>query len=104
MDEKYLSLKEEICVDRQYSRRNNGILDEYKRLPNLSNLEFIFATVRELNNLFPSLNNSIRPHHIDDAHPLPTKPGMPKKVIIKFANCWVKNDIFNCLKDLEGTQ
>ena len=46
LDEKYLSLKEEICVDRQYSRRNNGILEGYKRLPNLSNLEFICAAVR----------------------------------------------------------
>ena len=76
---RFTALSEEVFGGQQYDRRNNAIIEGYKYLPNMSNLEFILATVRELNYLFPSLKNSIGPHHIDDAHPLPTKSGMPKK-------------------------
>ena len=100
---RFTALSEEVFGGQQYDRRNNAIIEGYKYLPNMSNLEFILATVRELNYLFPSLKNSIRPHHIDDAHPLPTKSGMPKKVIIKFANRWVKTAIIKCSADLKGS-
>ena len=102
-NEKYISLSEKVFEDKQYSMKNNVITKGYRNLPVMSNIDFIFATACELNSLFPSLNNSIRPHHIDDAHPLPTKKNVPKKVIIKFANRWVKNEVMRCCSDLDGT-
>ena len=101
---RYQKLSEEIQKDRQYSRLNNILIHGYKSLPFLSDIDFIKATVLELNKLFPSFKGFINASHIDDAHPYATVKSSPKKVvIIKFANRWLKKEIIKRQNELLGT-
>ena len=100
----YAVLKQELEESRQYSMLNNALLHGFKRLPDLRGAAFICSIANKLNELFPSLSGPILPIHIDDAHPLRTKKrNRTKVVIIRFANRWVKEELFNCRVDLEGT-
>lgn len=103
---RFLSLSEQFAISDQYSRKNSLKIRGYKALPKLTGYNFIKATAEELNILIPSLNGSIKPTHIDDAHPLPTKADKDsgnKTVIVKFSNRWVKNEILMRRNELEGT-
>ena len=100
----FQSLAEKQMESDQYSCKNSILIGGYKSLPKIYGLDFIKATVEELNLLFPSLNGAITPYNIDDAHPLPTKGSSNKKVVIvKFTNRWIKNEIIKHKDDLIGT-
>ena len=93
-------IQEKIEDDDQYSRKNNALIHGFKKLPNIRGRAFIEWIANELNYIFPSLNGTILPCHIDDAHPLTTrKNGSTKVVIIKFVNRWIKDDILKCKQD-----
>ena len=63
-----------------------------------------FFIVKLINDLFPSLGGTVRPCHIDAAHPLKTvKNRTTKVVVVKFVNRWIKDSIINCQYDLQGT-
>ena len=94
---------EMIHIQNQYSRKNDGMFEGFEWLPNLKGYDFIDSTCKMINNRFPSLRGKVHPIHIDDAHPLPSKKGDRKTVIVRFSNRWVKDEIFKCKKDLKGT-
>ena len=96
----FMSLREEIEIDRQYSRKSSILLHGYRNLPKVNKHQFILQTVGELNYLFPGFN--ITPFHIDDAHPLPSKRNHNNKlVVIRFKNRWLKRLI---IERFEGKQ
>ena len=101
---RFQSLSEQFAISDQYSRKNSLLIKGYKYLPKLTGYDFIKATASEINCLFPSLNGSVRPIHIDDAHPLPTRGNNSNKVVIvKFANRWVKNEVLKRRQELVGS-
>ena len=100
----FLSLSEQMEERDQYFRKNSALVHGFKKLPPIYNTDFIYFIVDQLNYMFPSLNGSILPCHIDDAHPLNTKKkGGSKVVIIKFVNRWVKDKLLECRHDLYGS-
>ena len=103
MNSSLQSLSEQFSIADQYSRSNSILIGGYKWLPKISGYDFIKATANEINCLFPSLNGSVRPIHIDDAHPLPTRRNKNKFVIIKFSNRWVKHEVLKRQGELKGS-
>ena len=100
----FQSISEEVEKGRQYSQKNNVILDGFRNLPKLNNTDFIFFIADQLNYMFPSCSKfgRILPCHIDDAHPLGNRNGK-SSVIVKFVNRWIRDKIIACQQDLRGT-
>ena len=86
----FQTANQEIEEGKQHSRKNNIIIEGTKNVPNLYGYNFICYIAEELNYMFPSLNGTILPRHIDDAHPLKTKRG-GTVIIVRFVNRWMKD-------------
>ena len=94
--------KERIEQLDQYGRRNMLLLIKFLYPEKLYGLDFIIWIVDELNKMFPDLKVPVQVSHIDDAHPLPSRNG-DSKVVIKFANRWMKNEIYKRRAQLKDT-
>ena len=87
----------------QYGRRNILLL-HFLSFPNDKyGIEFIKWIVYEINKLFPDLDVPLQLSHIDDAHPLKTKKDEHPVVIVKFANRWMKNEIYKKRSQLKDS-
>ena len=97
-----LKNKERVDELEQYLKRNSLLVKGLNIPPNTYGIDFIKFIVTTLNTLFPDLEEAVKLHHIDDAHPLKTKNG-GKVIIVKFSCRWLKNDIYKCRSKLRGT-
>ena len=86
----------------QYGRRNMLLLIKFLYPQKSYGLDFIIWIVDELNKMFPDLKVPVQVSHIDDAHPLPSRNG-DSKVVLKFANRWMKNEIYKRRAQLKDT-
>ena len=94
VNDQFHVLREEIELDRQYSRRSSILIHGFRDLPKLSNFDFVRATAGQLNILFPSFGGRFTMSDIDACHPLqPMNKNSPKMVLIRFKNRWLKLEI-----------
>ena len=97
------SNKERIEELDQYGRRNILLLHFLLFPSDLYGIDFIEWVVAELNKLFPDLKIPVQLSHIDDAHPMKTKGSDKKIIIVKFANRWMKNEIYKRRAQLKNS-
>ena len=99
LSEWFQNANQEIEDGKQHSRKNNVIIKGLKNVPNIYGFDFISYIAEEMNYMFPSLNGTILPCHIDDAHPMKTKRG-GSVIIVRFVNRWMKDLIIKYKYDL----